>query len=149
MFSQTPDKPRRTTRRTSRAPLLSGQTTPRASPPPPSTQTPRAGALTIRASPAPSGSQALSALVGRRAATRSIAARSDVGSVFDGEHDGRKEDGAKVLVRDESYAVTERRGGLPTEVEQVLFAAGPFIPCSSAYGGKAERSGEQTLMWTH
>ncbi|KAJ8295400.1 Nucleoporin nup132 [Rhodotorula toruloides] len=111
--------PQRTTRRSARASrvastLTSTQATPQPSPP----QTARTLGANLQAvqrgltvSPAPS-----------RRTARSVAAASDVGSAMDVEEGataaGRK-DQDKVLVRDDSYTITERKA-LPVEVQQAV-----------------------------
>jgi hypothetical protein len=134
MFSgtSTPPKatrtPRRTGTRASRAAIAaSGETTPRASPPPSTSASLHpnrslghnlhAASRALSASPAPS-------MHGSRR-TRSVAATSEAGSAMDlddRERAGKGEED-KVLVRDDSYVVLEKKG-LPAEVEQVIRAAG-------------------------
>ncbi|ORY72608.1 methyltransferase type 11 [Leucosporidium creatinivorum] len=135
MFSgaSTPPKatrtPRRAGTRASRAAIAaSGETTPRASPPPSTSASLHrnrslghnlhAASRALSASPAPS-------LGSRR--TRSVAAASEAGSAMDLDERERATKGEedKVLVKDESYVVLEKKG-LPAEVEQVIRAADPY-----------------------
>ncbi|KAM0753804.1 methyltransferase type 11 [Meredithblackwellia eburnea MCA 4105] len=134
MFSgtNTPERSRKTvtSRRSSRSALSSalqsGQSTPRAETPPLPTHTPRSLGADLNAA-----SRALSAPPGphltpsaRRA--RSVTAPSEV-STMDVEDGGAKAEGAldRILVRDDSYIVKERKG-LPVEVSDALFNADPY-----------------------
>ncbi|KAI5479591.1 nuclear pore complex protein Nup133 [Pseudohyphozyma bogoriensis] len=56
---------------------------------------------------------------------KSIRALSEAGSALAMDVDEAKEDGEKVLVRDESFVVLERKG-LPAEVEELLMDADPY-----------------------
>ncbi|BGP37735.1 hypothetical protein JCM10449v2_001657 [Rhodotorula kratochvilovae] len=115
----------RTTRRTTRAAraasaLASGASTPTA---PPIAQAQRTlGANLALASKALSASPAPS----RR--TRSIAAASDAGSAMmdvDDGAQGQGKDSDRLLVKDESYAITERKS-LPVEVQQAISSSDPY-----------------------
>ncbi|GAA5919787.1 hypothetical protein JCM1841_005860 [Sporobolomyces salmonicolor] len=110
---------RAASRRAVSSAFASGQTTPRASAPASTSRTLganlHAAAAALSASPAPS-----------RRAKSSVAALSDVGSAMDVDEAaaGRKE-ADKVLVKDENYAVVERKG-LPIEVQQAISLADPY-----------------------
>ncbi|GAA6006390.1 uncharacterized protein JCM10292_002672 [Rhodotorula paludigena] len=78
-----------------------------------------AASRTLSASPAPS-----------RRSARSVAAVSDVGSAMDVEEaQGQgalvRKDGDKMLVKDESYSITERTA-LPVEVQQAIAASDAY-----------------------
>ncbi|GAA5863802.1 hypothetical protein JCM1840_005771 [Sporobolomyces johnsonii] len=110
---------RAASRRAVSSAFVSGQTTPRASPPATTSRTLganlHAASAALSVSPAPS-----------RRAKSSVAALSDVGSAMDVDEAaaGRKE-ADKVLVKDENYAVVERKG-LPVEVQQAISLADPY-----------------------
>ncbi|GAA5885246.1 hypothetical protein JCM6882_009536 [Rhodosporidiobolus microsporus] len=126
--TSTPRQSRRLASRASRAPsaLASGQSTPRASPPA-AVQSRTLGANLQAASRALSG--AASPAPSSRRGTRSVAALTeDGGSAMDVEEVGQPAAGKereRVLVKDEAYAITERKG-LPDEVVQAIAGADAY-----------------------
>ncbi|GAA6029226.1 hypothetical protein JCM8097_003577 [Rhodosporidiobolus ruineniae] len=120
----TPRQSRRLASRASRAPsaLASGQSTPRgASPPRTLTQSYHAPQRALAPSTAPSAAT--------RRTARSVAAQSEVSTAMDLDEGlqqpqrGQQQD--RVLVRDQGYAITERRG-LPDEVAYAVAGSDPY-----------------------
>ncbi|GAA5843798.1 hypothetical protein JCM9279_000149 [Rhodotorula babjevae] len=136
----TPSAAQRTTRRSTRAAraaaALSGGSTPLvASPPPPGLA--QQQQRTLGANLAVASKALSSATPSRR--TRSVAAGSDAGSsasmLMDLDEAGQAQqhqhqhqqgkDADRLLVKDESYAITERKG-LPVEVQEAIAASDPY-----------------------
>ncbi|GAA5848319.1 hypothetical protein JCM8547_004477 [Rhodosporidiobolus lusitaniae] len=131
MFSSgTTGTPRQSRRLASRA-LASGQTTPRASPPSalPASHAARTLGANLQAasralsvgSPGPGSARSGRLTPSAAGGGRSVAATSEAGGQMDVEYEGGagRKDSEKVLVRDESYQIAERKG-VPDEVVQAV-----------------------------
>ncbi|GAA5922516.1 hypothetical protein JCM3775_005758 [Rhodotorula graminis] len=135
----TPSAAQRTTRRSTRAAraasALSGASTPLVASPPPPGLAPQQQQQqrTLGANLAVTTKALSSAAPSRR--TRSVAAGSDAGTsatmLMDVDEAGQSQqhqqgkDADRLLVKDESYAITERKG-LPVEVQEAIAASDPY-----------------------
>ncbi|GAA5890992.1 hypothetical protein JCM8208_003123 [Rhodotorula glutinis] len=129
----TPSAAQRTTRRSTRAAraasALSGASTPLVASPPPPALAQHQQQRTLGANLAVASKALSSAAPSRR--TRSVAAGSDAGTMLmDVDEAGQSQqqqgkDSDRLLVKDESYAITERKG-LPVEVQEAIAASDPY-----------------------
>lgn len=140
----TPSAAQRTTRRSTRAAratsALSGASTPLVASPPPPGLAQQQQQRTLGANLAVASKALSSATPSRR--TRSVAAGSDAGSrasmlmdvdeAAQSQQPQQGKDTDRLLVKDESYAIAERKG-LPVEVQEAIAASGasasPFSCC--------------------